>query len=154
MIGNINEAWSYCSSRPHSDILQVWFSCSPFVLRVCHKDRCYARGLQKGWATLMLNVAAISIVLNPHFPNIIAWACSMYFLFVDMDGCPYLCPSTTLVWLLLIIFIHPYILHCCKEFCPHVAADCQWISAIFIPSGTKKALLDVACPSCENLVQQ
>jgi hypothetical protein len=35
MIGNTAEAWSYRSSRSESDMLRVWFSCSPFVLSEC-----------------------------------------------------------------------------------------------------------------------
>jgi hypothetical protein len=50
MIGNTAEALSCCSSRTDSDMLQVWFNCSPFVLsehctkmttplQVCTKDK-------------------------------------------------------------------------------------------------------------------
>jgi hypothetical protein len=50
MIGNTAEAWSCYSSRSGSDMLRVWFSCSPFVpsehdatmtapLEVCTKDK-------------------------------------------------------------------------------------------------------------------
>jgi hypothetical protein len=35
MIGNTAEAWSYCSSRSDSDMLRVWFICSPFVSSEC-----------------------------------------------------------------------------------------------------------------------
>lgn len=49
MMGNTAEAWSYCTSRSDSDMLQVRFSC-PFVtseysvkmaatIEVCTKDR-------------------------------------------------------------------------------------------------------------------
>jgi hypothetical protein len=31
-----------------------------------------------------------------------------------------------------------YTLHCGKQFCPYVAAKCQWISARFVPSDTKR----------------
>jgi hypothetical protein len=35
MIGNTAEDWSYCSSRSDSDMLRVWFSCSPLVPSEC-----------------------------------------------------------------------------------------------------------------------
>jgi hypothetical protein len=49
MIGNTAKVWSCCSSGSDSDMLRVWFSCSPFVpsehgvkmtdtLEVCTKD--------------------------------------------------------------------------------------------------------------------
>jgi hypothetical protein len=71
----------------------------------------------------------------------------MFYLFVDVDGRPYLSVSKTLVRLLLNILIHSYTLHCGKQFCPYLAAN--WISAPFIPSDTKRRT--VAC--CLSLVQ-
>lgn len=35
MIGNTVQAWSHCTSRSGSDMLRVWFSCSPFVPSEC-----------------------------------------------------------------------------------------------------------------------
>jgi hypothetical protein len=75
MIGNTAEAWSYCSSRSDNDMLQVWFSCSPFVPSNCGikmVDGYYTRGLHQGQATFMPSLAAISAVVTLQFPRIIA----------------------------------------------------------------------------------
>jgi hypothetical protein len=67
----------------------------------------------------------------------------MFCSFVDANGRPYLSTPTTLVRLPLNISIHSYRRHCGKEFCLYFAANCRWISAPFIPSGTK--ICTIAC---------
>jgi hypothetical protein len=97
----------------------------------------------------MTSIAAISAMVALQSSKITASAHSMFCSFVDVDGRPYLPASTTLVQLLLNILIHLYTLHCGKQFCPYLAANCRWISAPFIPSDTKKCT--TAC--CFSLVQ-
>jgi hypothetical protein len=59
MTGNTAGTWSYCSSRSDSDMLRVWFSCSPFVPGKCGvKDGCCTRGLHQGRTKLMPSHAA------------------------------------------------------------------------------------------------
>jgi hypothetical protein len=99
--------------------------------------------LHQGWAILMPSLAEISAVVTVVSKN--HSLSTLQVLFVDVDGCPYLSASTTLVWLLSNILIHSYTLHCGKQFCPYLAANCRWISAPFIPKPT------IAC--CLSLVQ-
>jgi hypothetical protein len=61
----------------------------------------------------------------------------MFCSFVDVDRYPDLSASTTLVRLLTNISIHSYTLHCGKQFCPYLEANCLWISGPFILSDTK-----------------
>jgi hypothetical protein len=84
----------------------------------------------------MPSLAAIFATVTLQFPRITAWARS-FCSFVDVDGRPHLSASTTLVRLLLNTASHSYTLRCGKQFCPHLAANCRWVSAPFIPSGTK-----------------
>lgn len=66
------------------------------------------------------------------FPRIIAWASSMFYSFVCVDGRPYLSVSTTF-----------WSTHCGSQFCPFLADNYRWISALFISLDTK-TLLDAA----------
>jgi hypothetical protein len=124
-------------------MLWVWFSCSPFVW--C-KDGCYVTGLHQGRASLMPSLAAISEIglVTLQFTRIITWARSMFCSFVDVSACFNRFVSDDFKHL-----IHSYTLHCGKQFCPCLTANCRCISALFIPSNTKKCT--VAC--CLSLVQ-
>jgi hypothetical protein len=114
------------------------------VRAILEHFHCVNGNTAEDWS-LMTSLAATSAIVNLQFPRIIAWACSTYYSFVDVDGRPYLSAPTTLVQLLLNTSIHSYTLHCGKQFCLYLAANC-WC---FIPSDTKKCT--TAC--CLSLVQ-
>jgi hypothetical protein len=90
----------------------------------------------------MPSLAAISAIVTIDFSRILAWARLMFCVFVD--GRSYLSASSTLVRLLLNISFHTYTIHCGKQFCTYLAANCRWISATFVPPTPKNAQLQVA----------
>jgi hypothetical protein len=103
---------------------------------VWRKDGYCTRSLHHGRATSMPSLAPISATVTLQFSIIVVSARSsfvrLWMWWVSSSA------SRTLIHLLLNVSIHSYTLHCGKQFCPYLAANCRWISAPFIPSNAKK----------------